>query len=190
MNLQLNTHYSNKTWRFLFPCLRAHGEEFMEKIATISIMAVGVGCGQLDESPNLYILYNKEFKQEALYSLLAYLHKEGLLVESFSYDKDIRDGLQTMLVVKLPEEFHEAYQHFINGYYSQMFSIEQIEELFAYKLWFPETSILGKEDESGKKFLQKVNEEYGSTVKFGDIQHWEYESPIVLKEEVFNYDRT
>lgn len=189
MNLQLDKHYSNKTWRFLFPCLRAYGEEFMKKIATVSIMAVGCGYKELDTSASIHILYDKKFSQKALFELLAYLHKKDLLVEVYSFDPDMRDGLRSMVVVKLPEEFHQSYQHFIKGEYSKMFTDEELVKYFSFKLWSKEMGILTRVEKHTKNFLKVVNEMYRTTLKLKDTKNWEYEFPLNLKEEIFNYER-
>ena len=197
MILDKREHYKNKTWRFLFPCLRAYGgDEFMNRLAKLSILAVGVGDKQLSHFPYIYILYNKEFKQELLYELLAYLYKEGLLVENYNIEPE-ENGIKTMVVIRLPKEYHKTYQHFIKGEFSKMFTFDQMEDLFyskkdgvrlVSKLWKPELGVLNKDVRKGKEYLKEVNSEWGTTIKFKEIEDWEYEAPLVFKEEIFNYE--
>ena len=58
MQIQSGKLYENRTWKYLFPCLKFYGPELMSKLSSFFKLAVGVND------------YNKKEKQACIYILV------------------------------------------------------------------------------------------------------------------------
>lgn len=189
MDIQESRYYVNKTYRFLLPTLRGHGELFIKKFNPLFKLAVGVHDTLLDGSSeslkrNMYILFNKRVKTQLFYSFLEWVRTESYYVADYCPDSEFKDSKKHMIVVELPKRFHYSYDMFLKGKYSQMFSREEIDILFS-KSKDPDRLILLRDESQKTNLINKINKEFDiKTSNINNIQ--EYDLPLKKTEEIFN----
>lgn len=202
MEIKYGDLYINKTWRFLAPALKYHGEEFILKFNSMMKLAVGIHDTVLDDSTvsednNIYVLVDKNVDYKSFLNFISYVKYEDYYVDSYSYD-EIVNPRKIMIILKLPEGFDKTYYSFLQGKYSEMYSKEEIKKLFNNQITgkaknqqsYIDYEIITKTgDRAKKQFLENLNLELGNHFNLTeeDLQKMEWEFPLKKKEEIFNY---
>ena len=136
MHIEIGKYYVNKTWRFLLPCLRGHGDVFVRKFNPIFKLAVGIHDTLVDGSKiskgrNIYILCDK-LTQERLYNeFIEWIRCQNYYVGDYCPDSEIIDSRKQMIVINIPEMFNDAYDNFLQGNYSVMYLDNELKALFS-----------------------------------------------------------
>lgn len=187
--------FDNKTSRFLLPCLRGYGEEFVKKFNTFYKYAVGVSDSYWYDVTKkkgrfIFILCNSSKNQYQLHNFTFWVKKMPYFVESYCPDPDIQFSNKLMIVLEIPGRFHKAYDMFIQGRYSEMFTKEELDALFLDKN-LETYQILSRSIEYMPKFVSKVNLEFKAKISEGDFSEVppELELPLKSLEEIFNSSR-
>lgn len=182
MNIEIGTQYENKTWRFLLPCLRAFGDSFILKFNTVMKLAVGIGDKEFPEDRRIYILCDADYREIDYKVFLNWVSKQPYFLGTY------KNGLGEMLVLRFPKRFYNAYDKFIEGKYSQMFTEDEINILFSEVKNYREKSILNLEQRIIPDFIKKLNEEFNTNLKEKDFSEpfKELELPPKFSEEIFN----
>jgi hypothetical protein len=107
MIIEKGNFYVNKTWRFLMPCLRGHGEEFVTKFNLVYKLAVGIHDTLLDDSKlsnsdNIYILCDKSINQHRFDEFLEYIRNQIYYVVDYCPESEILESTQIMIVLNIP----------------------------------------------------------------------------------------
>lgn len=203
MEIKIGEKYVNKTWRFLLPCLRGHGTTFAKKFNSIYKLAVGIHDSLLDGSAisndrNLYIMIDKKTEEQKVKEFMDFIVYQDYFVADYCPDSDILKTRRHMIVLKMPKRFHNAYDKFLEGKYSEMFTPDEVKVLFANDERKPEKDILQRNSSALKEFVNKVNKEFDVNIKCNNFkdeieeQEWqqfksgEWEMPLKKKEEIFN----
>ena len=173
------------------PCLQGYGDAFVSKFNPIFKLAVGIHDTVVENTPiangsNIFILCDKKYLDRTFDIFLAWVRTQEYYVTDYCPDVDFERSRKLMIVLKVPTEFEKAYQHFLKGEYSKMYSTQHLNTLFLsvparlkdYKILTLDTSIR-------EEFMQTINKEYGTSVTSFDEPVKELEFPLVLKEEVF-----
>lgn len=206
MQIQRGKLYENRTWRYLFPCLRAHGEDLINQLSSFFKLAVGVrDFNREEENHCIYILIDtnlpftstieiKNYK-ERFNSFLNWIRNKEYFVADYIYEKDMH-----MIVIKLPEQHLGSYVHFINGQYSRMYNLKEIREYFKHitipnkeveikknKKITESRNILFKDKKYVPEFVNIVNTRFKTNAKTNDFIDAELDFPPSRKEEIFNY---
>ena len=189
MKIEPKKLYINKTWRFLVPSMRYYGEEFTERYSKIFKVAVGIQdyatLRYKNRQPLLYTLVNKEINSNCFRKNIQWLKQQYYFVAdypfAFDWDLDLH-----MIVLKIPKRHHQAYKHFINGQYSEMYDKDYSELLFSSKKRKADYEILKQTPQSFKDFKLKVDQFFKVDIDYKDFINVEMELPLVIKEEVFN----
>ena len=187
MQIEIGKVYKNKTWKFLLVCLKGYGDVFVRKFNPLFKLGMGVGDDYMKDveccqGKNLFIMIDKLSYEKLSEDFLRYVRYQTY----YKYDYAIGNR-KHMIVLSIPEIFEDAYDQFMEGRYSMMFSQENVKLLFSSSERKEEYGILMKEEETRKKFIKKVNEEFGTSVQTFDTFLKEYEFPPNMKEEIFNY---
>ena len=191
MHIEIGKYYVNKTWRFLLPCLRGHGDVFVKKFNPIFKLAVGIHDTLVDGSKiskgrNIYILCDK-LTQEKLYNeFIEWIRCQSYYVGDYCPDSEIIDSRKQMIVINIPEMFNDAYDNFLQGNYSVMYLDNELKALFSSLERKKELNILTRNSSIIVDFIKQVNEEFKTFVNEEDFKMSELELPLKKKEEIFN----
>lgn len=192
MNIQIGECYVNKTWRFLLPCLRGHGDVFVRKFNPVFKLAVGIHDMLVDGSPimngrSIFILCDKLVHQREFENFLEWIKYQSYYIADYCPDSEILKSRKHVIVVAVPERFNDAYDHFLQGSYSTMYLEDEIKLLFSGEVRKQEYDILMRGAKTVDDFVKKVNIEFGTTAMPEDFKMAELDFPLVKTEEIFNY---
>ena len=151
MQIEIGKRYDNKTWRFLFPCLRGHGDIFASKINPLYKLAVGVYDYTLKDQTkfngrNIFILLDMYSQNKLCTDFIEFVKYQSYYVTHYCPDSDFGNSRKMMIVISIPERFEPAYDAFIRGKYSEMYNEE--EERFSRIA--PMTIFLSRDNEKVK----------------------------------------
>jgi len=191
MKLQRNRIYVNKTWRFLAPCLRDHGSEFVKKYNPAAKLALGIydellSKARITTGRNIYTVFDKKKNATAFRALMDYVRGQPFFKGDYCPDSDMINTYLHCLVIEIPEEYYDAYDKFLQSKYSEMYTPRQLKYLFSSKQRQEEYSILSKTGEAFTKFKKTIEEEFGEKANENSAYNSEWELPLKKKEEIFN----
>lgn len=210
MEIRKNNICENRTYKYLYPTLVEYGEDLMKHLRTYFKLGVGISdkFDVEDSVGNIFILFdtepptgsliNPKYYKEGFNNFLNWVRYKDYYVKDYIY-KDVKYGNEHMLVLKLPLTLYQ-YFSFIFGKYSYMFSYEQIQKYFKFVTLenknleqivnnkFKNTvGILTKDRDYIETFVNIVNNDFGTDVKYEDYIDKELDYPVNMCEEVFNY---
>lgn len=183
--------FQNKTVKYLFPCLIEYGEEFVKSLNYFTKVFVGIGdLKHIDfniENPQIYILFEiEDYSFIPFFQFLKELKQKKYYVDDYPFKADIRDTKYFVVVLTIPEKHRDTYYNFKKGNYSQMYSEEDIDRLYAGKECL-ETRVLRKDTTLYVHLVNRIKEEYATTVSLEDMGNInEYELPPDMELEVLN----
>lgn len=192
MKLEIGKFYSNKTRTFLLPCLLENGPEFQMRFNRVYKFAVGIHDTSLNnhnltEQPLLYILLDKELSRMYFTEFVNWLKSQPYYVTDYVSSPDL-SSRKHMVVLRIPELYYNAYQAFMSGKYSEMYTEEQKNVLFREHHRKEALKVLDKTHDALLDYVNKVNSifEHNLTPKEAE-EHNEYEFPLIPQHEIFNY---
>jgi len=212
MQIQSGKLYENRTWKYLYPCLKHYDSELIKRLSSFFKLCVGVGDqNKEDLSISLYILIDTNIALSSEQArvdykirfgeFLTWLKHQDYYVDDYMYENGVV-STKHMVVITLPKEFHNAYFNFIKGNYSNMYTPKAINDYFAYvKLTNKETElirnakikntrdVLTKDKKYLPKFVAQVNERFATNVEDKYFLDAELDYPPVEEEEIFNYKK-
>lgn len=175
----------NKTLLYLIPCLKRYGEEFKQMYTGPFKLALGIGdmivAGQYER--HLFILIDTRIKTKLFIAFLNWVREQEYYQEDYVYG-DIKKSPCHMVIVKIPDEFTESFEKFTLGKYSEMYTLNQIDELFSNH---PETKkVLVKDRLYAIKFVRRLNKEYNTNMSTDEyLEGGELDRPPITQEEYF-----
>ncbi len=201
----------NRTYKYLFPVLKTYGGKLQDYLNSFYKLAVGIGDNNYKSSDDcLYILfdvnYNLAGKKNSMENrayfeeFITWLKNQSFYKTDYMYDIS---GVNCyhMVVIKIPEEYLNAYSNFLQGKYSQMYTDKQISKLF--DILNNDTNVPGitirnsrvkecrdvfkRTPSRLKEFVEIVNKEFGTQVSEEHFKDAELDFPIKVKEEIFNF---
>lgn len=191
MDIKIGKYYVNKTWRFLLPCLRGHGDTFVRKFNPLFKLAVGIHDTLLDGSEiskgkNIYIMIDKNVQQKYFFEFLDWIKYQDYYIIDYCPDGDFKKSRKHVIVISVPKAFESSYDRFLKGEYSKMYSKEEVDLLFSNPDRKKEYNILSKHRTAIKGFINTINTEFDVDTSINDIKFEEYELPLKKTEEIFN----
>lgn len=199
MNIKKGHFYENKTKRFLFPSLRGHGNVFVKKFSKVHKLAVGIHDSILDGSDlsnerTILVMLDKTYVPKIYQEFMSWLQYQPYYKGTYCPDPDFRTSFKQIIVLNIPELFYNAYDSFLEGKYSNMYSKDEVDSLFITKLNKENAKrdygILTKSQEAYNKFFEKNKEIFNAKkLEKSTFQPDDYEFPLVMKEEIFNYNK-
>ena len=198
MILNTGELYVNRTWKYLFPCLTVYGPEFMSKINSLFKLAVGIDDMNLygvKKDNCLFILLDSEIPlstkadidiyKRNFAKFLSWISYQDYYVTDYVFD-DVYVGKRHMVVIKIPEEFKQAYVHFLNGSYSRMYTPYEQARFFKHDK-YNVLPVLEKNNQLLEAFTVEVNTRFNTSVRSHELAGTELDFKPVYKEEIFNY---
>lgn len=184
---QQKTMYTNKTRKYLLPCLKEYGEELINKLNNVFKVAVGIGdiitddCGFHHEK-HIFILLDSNIATSYFIPFIDWIREQPVYEDDYVY-ANIQKSTYHMVVLKFPEKFYDSFETFKIGKYSKMFDQETIDKFFAK---YPKVKKVFIKDHNYKVyFTEKINQRFGTTLKPEDWEG-ELDFPPTDKTEKFN----
>lgn len=178
----------NATRRYLFPCLKEYGEEFVDKISNVFKIAVGIGDvivykAGLKYHQHIFILIDTTISSDFFIDFISWIKDQPMYEDDYVFD-NIQKTNMHMVVIKFPERLEEAIDKFREGRYSSMFDVYTIQELFSRHI---KTSLVLTKNENYKPvFVKEINTKFNTDLKVSEYEG-ELDFPLKEAEEVFNY---
>lgn len=191
MHIEIGKYYVNKTWRFLLPCLRGHGDTFVRKFNPIFKLAVGihdtlVDGAEISKGRSIYILCDKLTQERLFKEFIEWIRCQEYFVADYCPDSEILSSRKHMVIINVPRMFNDAYDNFLLGNYSIMYLDSELKALFSSPDRKKELNILTRNPAIVSDFVKQVNEEFQTSVTEKDFKMSELELPLKKKEEIFN----
>lgn len=211
MQIQKGKLYENRTWKYLYPCLKMYGKELNAYLSQFIKFAVGIGDHNLEnKEPCIYILIDTQVPFNTVEDTLAYRRRFSKFLAWLQYQHFYKadyvyEGLDTgekhMVVIRLPYKFDMSYLYFTQGKYSLMYDTRTINDYFKYIL-LPNRKelekkvndkltntrkVLTKDKSYVRDFAKIVNTHFGTENPNSDFEDVELDFPPNMEEEVFNY---
>lgn len=193
MQIKIGVRYINKTWRFLYPCLRGHGETFVKKLNPLFKLAVGINDSILSgtdysKGRNIFILVDTLYQPKQVKDFMDYIVYQPFYRHHFYVNNyDNTQSRKLMIILTIPDGFENAYDNFILGKYSYMYNNEEIKALFSSPERKTEYDVLTLNPQLHDSFIETINKEFNTKISSFDSIIREYELPLKPKEEIFNY---
>lgn len=192
MNIEIGKYYDNKTWRFLLPCLKGHGDIFINRFNTVFKLAVGIHDTLLDgsylsEGRNLYILCNKDYQKKNFSNFINWMQYKSYYKGDYCPDANFKTTKKHMLIIKVPKTFNNAYDYFLKSEYSKMYSEEELSSLFSVNT--KEYQVLSKSIIALPNFVKKVNKRFDVNMNPNIFKDKELELPLERHQEIFNCEK-
>ncbi len=206
MQIQRGKLYENRTWKYLYPCLKEYGEELNENLKNFFKLAVGVRDYNREDKMNcLYILIDtnlalpnemqlKDYK-ERFGKFLDWVKYKEYYVADYVYEKNMH-----MLVLKIPKAHDATYLNFITGKYSLMYNMKEVRDYFRALVMVNKEmelkknaeirltrDVLEKESSYVSTFVKIVNTRFKTNATDIDFKDAELDFPPDKKEEIFNF---
>ena len=119
MQIQSGKLYENKTWNYLYPCLKSYGSTLMKHLNSFYKLGVGIKDHNIDieEGNCIYILLNTNLSspqislinyRENFSKFLDWIRFQPYYVIDYVYD-GLDKGEKHMLVLKIPDSYNKAY---------------------------------------------------------------------------------
>lgn len=162
IKVQLDKVVINKTARFIKPCLKLYGDEFIDKFKKVFKVAYGLKDMSInnDYDKHIFILINTEKCQNYFISTLDWIREQSYYETDYCFD-NIVDGRLHMIVLKLPNVID--LDKFYQGKYSKMYTSDKIFDLLDNTT----KSIVTKSNDYKIEFIKKLKAQFHYT--FNDL---------------------
>lgn len=194
MQIKYGKRYINKTSKYLLPCLlEGYSKVFSVKIKQMFILGCGLNDKSIINNPNfdftdkrpIFILIdrlssNKRRSEDFIY----WVRYQSYFIKDYPMDLI---GRAHMIILDFPEKYSNAYDNFLKGKYSEMFSKEEIENLFQKDT--EEYKVLTKDKSLIPVFTEKLIKTFElNSLREEDLAEVELEFPYTVNEEdeIFN----
>lgn len=183
--------YENRTFKYLIPCIKSYGEEFVKKIESVYKVAIGIGDiivmnRDIKHEKHLFILLDSSILPMFFQKFIFWIREQPMYEDDYVFG-NIQNSPYHMLVIKIPEKYVNSLAEFKKGKYSKMYSKEEIMEMFSNKD-SSNVKILLRDKSYKFEFTKKLNKLFGTNLTVDDIEDdHELDVPINLEEEIFNY---
>lgn len=190
------TLYTNKTRKYLLPCLKAYGAHFMTRLDNVFKIAVGIGDIVISNrgfkhEKHLFILLEsvlpitggkRRLISDHFIEFLDWIKTQPMYEDDYVFD-NIQKTTSHMVILKLPLEFYDTFETFKLGEYSKMYSKVYVDKFFKAR---PEIKrVLVKDHNYKLEFVGKINRRWGSSIKASE---WEGElDDKPDNKEIFNH---
>lgn len=191
--------FPNQTKKYLLPCLKEYGKEFMTKLNGVFKIAAGIGdvvadtCGLqlgahifLQVESTITIKGNRQIITKPFMQYLDWIRKQPMYETDYVFG-NIQNTAYHMIVLKFPEKYSQAFKEFREGNYSRMFDKITINRLFHA---YPHTTkILIRDSTYIIRYVHRVNAREGTTLTVADFKDsGELDFKPEDKDEIFNHN--
>lgn len=193
--IQIGEIVKNRTLKYLVPSLAVYGETFKIKIKSLPILAFGIGDEDLKDltliqgvnKKLIFILYDSSLKYRMTSTIIDWFKNQDFFVEDVPY-KDISSPLR-LLIINFPEFMEDAYDKFLKGKYSKMYSKEEIKKFFNPNSHSQALNVINKTEVGATEHIKRILEDFDVRLTKQDlkVEGYEYDYPFSPQEEIFNH---
>lgn len=198
MKIEFGKINENKVQKFLVPGLRSYGSTFKNLVGQDMFkLSWGIydtlldGTDILKGKRPIFMLCDKAVNPQRSWKAMEWLFKFHSLIIDYSFDT-CSPSRQHMFVLEYPEALHHAYDMFLKGRYSEMYTEAELKEFFTNKESI-EFKILTRDKSYMPTFIKKIEDTF--EVEIEDKKGYtttELEFPWNMTKEtarfeVFNY---
>lgn len=182
-----DTIHSNKSRKYLLPCIKEYGGEFTKRVNEVFKVAIGIGDiivrnRGIRHQKHLFILIDSTIAPNHFEDFLQYIKYHKSYQDDYVFGNIVTSPLH-MFVIKFPIQYYHAFETFKMGDYSKMYTPEEIDKFFYNQPQY--RRVLIRDRKYKLKFIEKVNKEFGTRLTpEDDIQ--EYDFPPSKESEIFN----
>jgi hypothetical protein len=194
MKIEIGKVFPNKTVKYLLPSLKLLGDDFKAKFNLVHVLASGVHDTLMDGTPYegqrlIYLLLDKLVKPTLFKGFLSWIKLQPYYALDYSFD-NFETGRMHMIALSYPEKYADAYDKFILGKYSKMYTKDEVVEFFGANREDAK-SVINKSAKSGEKHVINLNLTYNSSITLTDLLHegGEHDFPPQEEQEVFNFKK-
>lgn len=189
MDIEIGKYYVNKTWKYLMPCLKEYGPVFSAKVNTLYKLAAGIedGLYLIPKQPSIFLLIDRKYKLKVTENIMQWLKYQPQTIANYPFEVE-EGGRKHMFVIEIPPKYHFAYDRFIAGKYSEMYTKQDIASIFRDNPNAKALEVINKTPEARKKFIENIHKSF--VIPYEDIDlplDAELDFPIQKKKEMFNY---
>ena len=194
MNITLGKLYSNRTAKYLVPALNYYGPTLKTKLNLVFKLAFGIHDSLLDGShlqgqKNIFVLVDKLVRPDLFSNFMDWIKHQEYYVTDYLYDSILEgQARKHMIVLAFPPSMEDAYDKFLLGKYSKMYSKKEITQYFAEDTKLSARQVLTRQIEARIRFRMLVKETFGTVLESQDFKDevFEYDLPPTREEEFFN----
>jgi len=196
MEIKTGQTFQNKTLKYLFPCLKAHGEEFWECLREMKVLAAGLmtKLGHPDlplRGRNIVLIVDISGQWDLHLRFLGILERSGICVLDHYVLPMYLNSDKYLFILRVPEVHRHAHDMFLQGRYSEMYSFDEVMGLFPTAS--PERAVLLREKSAVPAFLQMLAEEHDIPLEqMPDIirNAREFDLPPKREEEILDCEKS
>mgnify|MGYP000972535181 FL=1 len=194
MNIQIGQLYINRTVRYLVPGLGFYGPTLKTKLNLVFKLAFGIHDTLLEGShlegqKNIYILVDKLVRPELFQNFMDWVKHQEYYVTDYVYDSIMENhSRKHMIVLAYPPSMGDAYDKFLLGKYSKMYTRQEITSYFTEESKLETRQVLMKTVHAKHRFISSVKKAFDTLLEEQDFLtgSWEYDFPPNTEEEFFN----
>jgi len=209
MEPQKGMFLANRTSMYLLPILKTFSKDFLKAFSEVTSQLLVIATADVlyldaknEKIPSLFFLFDKngpyniteqKYFDEILYKknfikFLKYIRKYELYIDDYIYG-DIR-GDTHCLVLRVPDTFLKAYNHFHNFEYSRMYTEEDLEVIGIPKVRQGKPNkiyqVLVKDSTYIPEFEIILNQTFGTSIKLDPDDNRELDLPFDINNEWLN----
>ena len=164
MNIQIGQLYINRTVRYLVPGLGFYGPTLKTKLNLVFKLAFGIHDTLLEGShlegqKNIYILVDKLVRPELFQNFMDWVKHQEYYVTDYVYDSIMENhSRKHMIVLAYPPSMGDAYDKFLLGKYSKMYTRQEITSYFTEESKLETRQVLMKTVHAKHRFISSVKE--------------------------------
>lgn len=194
MNIELGKLFSNRTSKYLVPALNYYGPVLKTKLNLVFKLAFGVHDSLLEGSylegqKNIFVLVDKLVRPDLFQNFMDWIKHQEYYVTDYVYDSILENhSRKHMIVLAFPLELEHAYDNFLLGKYSKMYTRTEIVQFFAEENKTPARNVLTRAYIAKLQFTQLIKKEFDVVLEEQDFKNevFEYDIPPIKEEEFFN----
>ena len=192
--IEIGKLYRNRTLLFLVPALNYYGPTLKTKLNLVFKLAFGIHDSLIEGSylegqKNIYILVDKLVRPDLFQNFMDWIKHQEYYVTDYAYDSILdHNSRKQMIVIAFPPQLKDAYDKFLLGKYSLMYTKNEISTFFGDENKAAAKHILCKTVFAKNQFKLLVKETFGTVLEEQDflMGSWEYDLPPNSEEEFFN----
>jgi hypothetical protein len=194
MEIELGKLYVNRTVRYLVPALNYYGPTLKTKLNLVFKLAFGIHDSllegtHLEGQKNIFILVDKLVRADLYQNFMDWVKHQEYYVTDYAYDSILEhNSRKQMIVLAFPPELADAYDKFLLGKYSLMYTKNEVNDYFGDENKATARHVLCKTIFAKNQFKLLIKETFDVMLEEQDFLQgsWEYDLPPNEEEEFFN----
>lgn len=194
MEIEIGKLYINRTVKYLVPGLSFYGPTLKTRLNLVFKLAFGIHdtlltSSYLEGQKNIFILVDKLVRPELFQNFMDWIKHQEYFVTDYAYDAIMEPhSRKHMIVLAYPPSMGDAYEKFLLGKYSKMYTRSEITSYFAEESKLETRQVLMKTVHAKHRFISLIKKTFNTQLEEQDflIGSWEFDLPPNQEEEFFN----